>query len=185
VTKDTGMRAIWFADPGVSSGVAWGIFNLKSKDTAVAMRTRLFSGSATITTETYDTDAIHEHARKLYTYWRAFKISAVRSHMMFPEQVVCGMEDFVLYPGRQHTPGIEGIFPAYIIGAFEGYRLAHFDRYPPSNKHYTPLVRQGASLMTRHNNQNTLKNGECWIRGREHERSAFSHIWAYLKANLL
>lgn len=185
MSTDTGMRAIWFCDPGVSSGVAWGIFNLKSTSVAEAMQERMYSGSTTIVTPGYGTKDLQEQARRLYASWRQFKIESVNKHFIYPESVVVGMEDFVLYP-KVHTPGIEGIFPAYVIGAFEGYRLAHYDRFAPKNgRHYTDLVRQQASLMTRYNKQDVLKRGNCWIRGRDHERSAFSHIWAYLNANLV
>lgn len=180
------MRGIFWFDPGVSTGVAWGVFNLKSKLVIDAMKDRLNSGSTTIKTDGYQMSHAIEQAQKLWIEWRRFKRQCIVEGRMDPDSVIIGAENFVLTPVR-HTPGIEGIFPTYVLGAFEGYRHGLFDSsraFGRSHRHISPLVLQMAAKGKKYDNQNHLKKWDAWIVGKEHERTAFAHIGAYLMDHL-
>lgn len=177
------MIGIWWADPGVSTGLAWGIFNERAPTVKVAMSYRLSSGSATIykvTEKGYETEDIHHQVEEMFKSWVAFKRHCVQSSLLDPDQVVCGIEDFILTAGS-HSPGVEGIFPAFLVGGFEAYRLASYAAHRPRNmRHYTPLTRQAAGKGMKYNKRQILEKWGAWVVGRQHERAAFSHIGAYL-----
>lgn len=179
----TSMRGIFWFDPGKSTGIAWGIFDLKSKTVADAMRDKLCSGSVTVPTSGHTMDDAAEHARAIWAHWSTFKRVCVQQGLMEPDAMVLGAEHFILH--SMHSKGVEGIFPAYVLGAFEGYRQGLFDGYRPRKlRHYTPLILQTASVGMKYNNQKFLKGWDAWVVGKEHERAAFAHIGAYLMAHL-
>jgi len=176
--------AIFWIDPGVSTGLAWGIFNPKEKLVADAMTGRLFSGSATVGSGGHTIPDLHHHAREIYDWWTKFKTEAVVEHCMSPEKVVLGCESYLPRPNMDKN-GAKGLFPAFVIGALEAYRLAKFDSYKPMRaRHYTPLTLQNPSQGMKYMFRKYLDPWGCWAGVPEHEREAFSHIGAYLMGHM-
>lgn len=168
------IRGIWVCDPGGSTGVAWAVVDLSRPSTVEVMKTRNHSGSTTITgTET-------EQIRALYANWIAFKRMCCGTLLLEKEWVELVFEDFVLR-GGQHAGGRAGTMPERIAWGFEGYRMARADAYGPRKvKHYTPIHWQIPNRKFMHK----LREADCWIKGKEHERSAFNHMMiriSYLK----
>lgn len=163
------MRGIFALDPGGKSGLAWGIFNDKADTVADAMRNGLYKGSATVI------GGEAKQIKEIFDFWQQFKEGCVRRHLLEPEQVDLVIEDFILLPG-QHAGGKEGISPARIGWGFEGYRLGRGYGYR-RHKHITQAVWQPATAMRY---EKKLKDWDCWVVGKEHERSAFCHIGARL-----
>jgi ribosomal protein S11 len=92
------------------------------------------------------------------------------------------MEDFVLWPGEK--PGKSTTVPERIAWGFEGYRMAMADSYRKSlPKHYNAIVWQKSGAAYRFKQRQLLTKADAWIVGREHERSAFSHM--ILRTNVL
>jgi hypothetical protein len=158
-------------DPGVSTGVAWGIFNDRAPTALHAARDGLLRGSLTIT------GGEMVQARELFVVWRRFKEQCVRRNMLEPEWIDLVIEDFTLFPGA-HAGGKEGIAPVRIGWAFEGYRQGRSDKWA-REKHVTPAVWQSASVGMA--NRRLLKRAGMWVPGKEHERAAYCHIIARLK----
>jgi len=181
------MRAIFWVDPGVTTGVAWCTVNVAEATAIDALKARISDGSATIPPltpgKTTVSDIGHQ-AREIWKLWAKFKRAAVQNALLEPEWVILGMENFILTPNPRHTPGVEGIFPAYVIGAFEGYRQGLYDGHS-RNRHITPLILQPASMGMAFNNHKHLDACNCWIKGRQHERAAWAHIIAFLKGNMV
>lgn len=175
------MRGVFWIDPGVSTGLAWALVDTSTGSVAESLKTAE-KGSATILKVTktgYTTEDMVHQASEIWKYWSRFKRQMVREGLLDPDWVILGAENFILTPGH-HKPGIEGIFPAYVIGAFDGYRHGLAEKYRPRNRHITPLVLQPASKGMKFNKQPMLRSWGCWVVGKEHERAAFAHLGAYL-----
>lgn len=178
-------RGIFFFDPGVSTGMAWGVFDLKSETVIDAMKNRINSGSNTFTTSGHSLQDAVAQAQMIFKHYSHFKRECIWQGLMDPDWIICGAENFILRPGM-HTPGLEGIFPAYILGAFDGYRHGLYEKHRPrAARHLSPLVLQPAAMGMKFCNQKHLRSWDAWIVGRQHERSAFAHIGAYLMQNLI
>lgn len=162
------MKGLFCVDPGGSTGVAWGIVDERSPTAAEAVRNRIQDGSATIQGEPM------EQARELWRMWVHFKSRCVNEGLMDPDTVELVFEDFVLY-GGQHAGGRDGTYPLCVIWAFEGYRWGRFDTYRKS-KHIAPIIFQKSSQAATYKTRPRLENAGVWVKGREHERSAFSHM---------
>jgi hypothetical protein len=174
------MRALFCIDPGASTGVAWGIVNERHKGFAYeAVAKRLESDSMTLT------GPEHEQIRELYRLWSYFKRRSVTYNQMEPEWVDLVIEDFVLFPGEK--PGKDTTIAERIAWGFEGYRMAMFDRHRPHAdpplRHMSPAIWQKSGAAHRFANQEILKMASAWIRGKEHERSAWAHM--ILRVNIL
>lgn len=163
------MRGIFAIDPGGSTGVAWGIFNERESTAGVAVLNRLHSGSATTTGSEED------QAIALFDLWQEFKRRCVHVGRLEPEWVDLVIEDFILRPG-QHAGGKTGIMSARVGWAFQGYRLGRANKFE-RDKHISKAIWQPPSAV-RH--EQRLKKMDAWIRGREHERSAFCHVYERL-----
>ncbi|HKV43852.1 MAG TPA: hypothetical protein VJT32_04145 [bacterium] len=169
------MRGILCIDPGGSTGVAWGIVDERAPSAIEAVRDRLHSGSTTVTGE--PRDQIHA----LYRLWTDFKLDCVNRRLLDKEWVDLVIEDYVLAPGVQ-KPGRDTTAPERIAWGFEGYRLGRFESYRKT-KHYTEPVWQMPGAAKRFAERDILEQADCWIRGRDHERSAFAHM--LLRTNVL
>lgn len=163
------MVGIFTIDPGGSTGLAWSILNPRSRLAADAMRDRIKSGSATVTGTPV------EQARAIWGFWSVFFNECVVVGRMEPQSVFLVAEDFVLRAGAV-AGGKDGTAPERILYAFEGYRQGRYDTYR-KRKYIAPLLLQQAGAAHRFKNQRMLKPVNAWIRGREHERSAFSHMY--------
>ena len=175
------MRAIMCIDPGKSTGVAWAIINERHRGYAwEAVRDRQQSESCTLT------GPEPEQIRALYKLWVAFKRRCVIKGQMEPNWIDLVMEDFVLFPGEK--PGRDTTIAERVAWGLEGYRMAMYDQHRPHAdpplRHISPTVWQQSGAAHRFKNDRELmEKAGCWIRGREHERSAFSHM--LLRTNVL
>jgi hypothetical protein len=134
------------------------------------------AGSATL----IGTEA--EQIRLLYVYWTGFKKHCVSINLLDPSEVDLVIEDFVLFPGEK--PGKSTTVPERISWGFEGYRMAMADSWRRSlPKHYNEVIWQKSGAAHRFKNQKILKKADAWVVGRDHERSAFSHM--ILRVNVL
>ena len=168
------MISIFAIDPGPSTGVAWGIFNERAPTAVEAVRLGIEKKSATITGDEL------AQARAIFSLWQSWKEYTVRRALLEPDQIRLVIEDFVLYPGA-HAGGKEGIAPARIAWAFEGYRAARGDKFS-KEKHVSPAIWQTSSVGMR--NKGLLRKADCWVKGREHERSAYCHILARMRKEM-
>lgn len=151
---------IFAVDPGGSTGVAWGVFNLRQPLVKDAMRYRKDSDSATITgTEQQQIPLIAD-------MWYNFNEREGRNELV--------IEDFVLRPGI-HKPGKEGISPVRYGWGLAGYLWGLNDEIGNPK-----IVWQSPSKGMRYNERQMLENWHAWIVGREHERAAFAHVGARL-----
>jgi hypothetical protein len=158
------MRGIFAIDPGVSTGVAWAVLDNTMLLAVDAFQHRMNDGSTTITgTEV-------EQAKELFDLWQGFKQICVRQFME-PAWVDLVVEDFILLPGA-HAGGKDGVAPARVAWAFEGYRQGRCDRWR-TQKHKTEIIWQPPAAMKY---EAQLKKWGVWTRGRQHERSAWCHV---------
>lgn len=162
-------KAIFAIDPGPHTGVAWGIFETNTT-VGEAMRNKQHSGSWTIEGSEL------EQAIALFDLWQQFKVGAVQKFGIKPQDVELVIEDFTLFPGG-HAGGKEGVSPARVGWAFEGYRHGRAAKYT-RDKHITQAVWQLPQAMR---NRRLLRKWDSWVVGREHERSAFCHIGERLR----
>lgn len=158
------MRGIFAIDPGISTGAAWAIFNNEAPLAKDAFKAMKNSGSTTIKGDELS------QAIALFDLWQGFKQICVRQFME-PSWVDLVVEDFILLPGA-HAGGKDGIAPARVAWAFEGYRQGRADRWR-TQKHHTTAIWQPPSAMKY---EAQLKEWGVWVRGRQHERSAWCHV---------
>lgn len=155
-------------DPGLSTGIAWGLFDDRARLVQDAMRDGSFKESTTIEGDEY------EQMEALFEIWGSFKNTCVNQRCLDPDKVELVAEDFILRPGH-HKPGKEGISPARMLWAFEGYRRGRADKFRRP-KHVSPLILQNPDQAMRYNKRRILGSWDCWIVGKEHERAAYAHI---------
>jgi hypothetical protein len=133
------------------------------------MKERLVSGSHTISGPERD------QIKEIAYLWRSFYRYCVKSALLPPEQVDFVCEDFIQRPGS--SGGKEGTSPERIAWGVEGYRMGAADEYKGRNKglaHVPPMIWQHPSQAQASSER--IKSWGCWIKGREHELSAFRHI---------
>jgi len=161
--------------------VAWGIIDDKTRGKAYeAVAQRLHADSITIQGEEAT------QIRTLYHIWTDFKKFCVHTALLDPESVDLVVEDFVLFPGEK--PGRATTTPERIAWGLEGYRMAQYDMYRDRGrslpKHYSPIIWQKSAAAHRFKSDRPLMElAGCWIRGKDHERSAFAHM--ILRTNIL
>jgi hypothetical protein len=161
---------VFAIDPGQSTGIAWGVIDPTQRLAADCMRLILHKGSATITGDPM------QQARLIWSYWLGFKTQCVTVSLLSADHVHLVMEDFRLVPNA--TPGKDTTAPERVAWAFEGYRSGRNDTYR-RHKHFSEVQWQEPAAAARYKTQEMLKPVDCWVRGRQHERSAFSHMYLY------
>lgn len=171
--------AIFSVDPGGSTGVAWGIVNLRADTVVDAMRERTHDGSTTITAGRIEKlkswpfqQAVRYQVKTIMELYDQFLAEFLREsrHGDIDIEFVC--EHFILTGGpARHKPGIEGIFPAFLVGALI---QAHEDE----------VILQSAGVGMKWNTRQHLDRYAAWIRGREHERAAFAHMAARVHSSI-
>lgn len=170
------MRAIFALDPGGSSGLAWGVFDTSPDLTvAEAMRSRLHADSTTVVGDEY------EQIKLIATFWMTFYRECVYERLLDPQAVEFVCEDFVQRPGP--TPGgKEGQSPIRIMWGVEGYRMGRADEFKgrkinsKARIHAPRMILQLPSDSSAYGTKQRLKDWNCWVVGREHERSAWKHV---------
>jgi hypothetical protein len=162
-------HGIFAVDPGGHTGVAWGVIDTGESMVKSAMLRRELSGSATLAGPERD------QIRELYDGWTKFKRLCVVGNNIPTEQLSLVFEDFVLR-GGQHAGGKDGTMPERVAWGFEGYRMARRDVWGKRPAHYTEIIWQQAGQASRFGTRPRLESWNAWIRGKEHERSAWAHF---------
>lgn len=168
---------VFGVDPGGSSGLAWGIFNPDERDIGEQLRTRLSSGSATVKGDE------RTQIREITSIWQAFYRACVHSALLPPDRVWFVCEDFVLKPGET-AGGKDSTSPVALIWGIEGYRMGQVDQARLQRRGHVampPMILQMAGQAKSYATGVRLKEWNCWVVGREHERSAFAHVALFLK----
>jgi hypothetical protein len=170
---------IFGMDPGGHTGLAWGIFDPSHPEgVAGALRDRMNAGS--ITVEGDERTQIKEIA----SIWSSFYSACVRSALLPPNRVWFACEDFILKPGET-AGGKDSTSPIAIIWGVEGYRMGREDewhKHKRGAKSKRPeLMLQTAGEAKQYATNARLKDWGLWVVGREHERSAWSHVATFLK----
>lgn len=89
------------------------------------------------------------------------------------------VEDFVLYPGRQHSSNKDGISPATVWNAVE-MKLMLDEDFPAAG--IAPIVvRQMASEAKGIIIDRRLRDWGLWLPGMKHSRDAMRHLLVYLR----
>ena len=166
--------SIFACDPGGNSGLAWGTFPVGyGMSVYDSFKLRIDDGSDTLDgSESSQALAIAE-------LWRQFLREKVKKNQMEPERVEFVMEDFVLRPGA-HGGGKEGTSPIRIAWGVWGIRVGRsqeFEEWSPNPQTVIqPIIWQLPSEAAGYATSQRLKDWGVWVRGREHERSAWCHI---------
>lgn len=172
------MRGIFSMDPGGHTGLAWGVFD-PTASVEDALKNGIQKGSHTTEGSEYG------QIKEIANLWMDFYRRCVFEGQMDPDDVEFVAEDFVLRPGR-HAGGKDGISPVRILWGVEGYRLGRADEFKgrrASKVHNPPIILQQPNQASTFATNPRLKTWGVWVRGREHERSAWRHI-ALRLANL-
>jgi hypothetical protein len=167
-------RGIFALDPGGSSGLAWGIFDV-SPNTPVAesLKKGQHKGSTTIEGEE------HDQIEAIFEVWARFYATCVHVGCLDPTEVEFVSEDFVQRPGS--SGGKEGNSPIRVMWGVEGYRMGRAAEFKGRKKsksrvHAPRMILQMPGDASSFGTSARLKEWDCWVVGREHERSAWKHI---------
>lgn len=168
------MRSIFAVDPGGHTGIAWGTFPVSAGDIGAALAGRVFAGSITLEGDE------RQQIIDLALLWQDFYRACVTEQMMDPKDVELVFEDFTLRPGS-HGGGKDGTSPERITWGFEGFRLGAYHQWLKTfhkTPSYMPAIiwQQPSDSSAVSAKQQRLKEWGVWTVGREHERSAWSHI---------
>jgi hypothetical protein len=167
-------RGIFALDPGGHSGIAMGIFDVSPlAPVEEIMQKGINMNSATVEGDEY------EQIKLISTYWSTFYADCVHSGCMDPELIEFVCEDFVQRPGG--SGGKEGQSPIRVMWGVEGYRLGRADEWRGRKKSkvkvYAPrMILQTPGDAAAFGAGDRLRDWGCWVRGREHERSAWRHV---------
>lgn len=164
-------RALFVIDPGKHTGVAWGIFDINARSTGEALLNKTHAGSDTITGP-----ELHQ-IKTLSRLWREFLFVCVNERCMPVDSVELVCEDFILAPGA-HGGGKEGNISQRITWGLIGYREGQadeFERAMQEPARLNDVILQAPRAMTYATNER-LREWGLWVRGREHERSAWKHV---------
>lgn len=168
-------RALFVVDPGASTGVAWAIVDDEADTVADAMFHRFYSGSATVHEGKIEKAGglefqkiIRSQVHEIVNLWESFCDEVMVQINKHGGTIEVVAEHFVLTPSPHHKPGVEGIVPAFLIGAL-------IEALPEEE-----IIFQTAAKGMRLNNQQKLRGYDAWIVGKEHERAAFAHMAARL-----
>lgn len=168
---------IFSCDPGGATGLAWGIFDpFAQGGMAEVIATRMNDGSATVTGDE------RTQIREVSELWLAFYRQCVRSACLPPGQVRFVCENFIIKPG-QTGGGKDMSISTSIIWGVEGYRMGRADEWKEHRRGklvMPPMVLQLANQASTYATNQRLKDWNLWVKGREHERSAWRHVALYL-----
>lgn len=151
--------------------MAWGIFDT-SVSVADALKNGIAIGSDTITGDE------RSQIKAIAATWSDFYRDCVFGRCMEPEWVEFICEDFI--PRLGGKTGKEITSPERIAWGVEGYRMGRADQFrqlrPFAKVHQPPMILQPPSHVSTFATKVRLREWDLWVRGREHERSAFKHI---------
>lgn len=163
-------------DPGGATGLAWAILS-PELPLGDALRGRMHAGSTTV--EGTERHQIAEIA----SVWQSFYRHCVHSALIPPTDVWYVVEDFVLKPGET-AGGKDSTSPVALIWGVEGYRMGRRDEWAQHKRgqvHMPPMILQMAGQAKSVGTKDRLREFDLWVVGREHERSAWSHVAFFLK----
>lgn len=167
---------IFAVDPGGSTGLAWGVFDPHA-EIGESLRGRMKAGSATVTGD------IRPQIRAISTRWQDFYRECVQVGQMPHTQVWYVCENF-LYHGGSYA-GDSAMISTALIWGVEGYRLGRADQWSTGRGRrqvsVPDVVLQTAGDAQAFANDARLRDWGLWIRGKEHERSAWRHVAMFLK----
>jgi len=169
---------VFCCDPGGHSGVAWAILD-PSAATEAALQNRQNAGSTTVSGDA------RTQVNELAQLWQSFFRACVRS-CLEPKDVYCVFEDFIYNPANTYG-GDPAKISTQIIWAFEGFRLGCEYQWkvdnPGRKRVLRPaLVLQPAGQASSYATNDRLRMWGLWVKGREHERSAYRHMALFLKS---
>ena len=170
---------VFGCDPGGATGLAWGIFNPHARGGASeALRTKSHDGSTTISGDPRD------QIREIAVKWQGFYNACVRSQQLPPSHVWFVMEDFIYKPGTIYGGESSEISTAIIWGV-EGYRMGTKDEWLKHRRgafamHMPDMILQTAGEAKGYATNDRMKEFGIWVRGREHERSAWAHVATFV-----
>lgn len=171
---------VFAADPGGATGLAWGIFNPHLPDIGDQLRTRLHSGSTTVSGDE------REQIKEVAEWWNGFYNQCVNDALLPVDRVWFLMENFI-YTGSNTYAGDSASISTALIWGIEGYRMGRRDEWlnharGKNRKAVMPsMILQTASEAKSYCPVQKLKTYGCWVVGRDHERSAFQHIAYFLR----
>lgn len=170
---------VFGCDPGGHTGCAWGVLDPGAKGgVAEALQNRINAGSSTVTGDE------RTQIREVATLWQSFYRACVQTACMPPDRLWFVMENFILKPGET-AGGKDSTIPLALIWGIEGYRMGRADEWKqshPRGKQSMPtMILQMAGQAKGYATGARLKEWDVWVRGREHERSAWSHIAYFLQ----
>lgn len=169
---------VFAMDPGGHTGLAWAILDPADPDGITgSLRNRMNSGSATIAGDE------RTQIAEIAAIWAAFYSACVRSALLKPSDVWFVCEDYIYAPGVNYSGESAAISTALIWGV-EGYRMGRRDEWKEHNPRKTAaipsMILQPAGVAMQFATNARLKEWDCWVVGRDHERSAFRHLAAFL-----
>jgi hypothetical protein len=164
---------IFAVDPGKVTGLAWAIVPFKVKTVRQNMKERIGSGSAQISGSNED------QIRKIASMWREFRIICTEG-LIDDELIEMVIEAWVVRP---HMTGYGDVpvIPAQIGWGLYGYRLGRLDEWCETDAGPARPVRvvwQQPSAGKGTVKDDMLKEAGCWVRGQEHARDAWRHLYA-------
>lgn len=169
---------VFSCDPGGATGTAWGIFNPHATSVEEMLKTRMEAGSTTVTGDE------RTQIREIASLWQSFYSACVRSALLPPDRIWLVMEDFILKPGET-AGGKDATISLSLIWGLEGYRMGQEDQFKLLKRgaisKRPPMILQMAGQAKSYATGQRLKDWDVWIVGREHERSAWSHIAYFLQ----
>jgi hypothetical protein len=168
---------IFACDPGGATGLAWGICN-PDVDFGESLLSRTSSGSMTIKGD------VRAQIRAIAEEWRKFYQHCVQEAMLPHNHVWYVCEDYIYHGGVNYSGESAKISTALIWGV-EGYRMGRADQWSNSHGHrkisVPPVILQTASSASGYATDARLKNWGLWVKGRDHERSAWRHFALFLQ----
>jgi hypothetical protein len=161
---------VFGVDPGGATGLAWCIVDPTLKSVSEQLRTRRHRGS--VTTEGSERKQI----REICTLWNSF-FEACRDEGIWHDRIWFICEDFV-YTGSNTYSGDSAKISTSLIWGIEGYRMGMSDQL---DGEMPSMILQTASEAKTYATPARLKEWDCWVRGRDHERSAHQHLAFFLR----
>ena len=167
---------IFGVDPGGATGLAWGIFNPEPPITIEqSLRDRQLAGNCTVTGDR------REQIMTIADTWRAFYETSVFNAQLPHDRIFLIVEDYI-FTGGSYSGDAASISTSIIWG-LEGYRMGRRDEWRKHNDGdvaLPPMVLQSAGEAKGYATNQRLKDWGIWVKGRDHERSAWQHVAAYL-----
>jgi hypothetical protein len=155
--------------------LAWGVFDPHA-DLEASLRGRTHEGSATV-----DGD-IRNQIRVVSTRWRSFYQVCVQEALLPHDHVWYVCENFIFHG---NYGGDSAVVSTAIIWGVEGYRMGRADQWAAGHGRrqisVPPAVLQTAGDAKSFASDARLKDWGLWIKGKDHERSAWRHLALFLK----